>query len=306
MLRLDFYLQHLVRQNANGIDLISDEPVRFKLPEGDRESSKALDHTQIVQLVQEAAPAERFEALRVNGSTRFRHASEAGVEVEVDVQAHAPRAWRVRIRTDAAVADLDARPPRPPIAAAAPAAPPAVAAAPAAPLPPPNPASPPAPPPAAAATAFHSDSVAPPHVASVAGEPAINRLLRAMIALESSDLHLTSSVVPMIRRHGEMRPVPGERPLGAEELAEMIRAISPERNREEHAATNDTDFAHTVEGLARFRVNVFVDRFGVGAVLRQIPFEILSVEKLGIPPRVIGPSKCRPRSRWPVSDWASG
>ena len=60
-------------------------------------------------------------------------------------------------------------------------------------------------------------------------------------------------------------------------------SITPDDNREEFARRNDTDFAYEVKGLSRFRVNVFRDRKGVGTVMRTIPFEIPSAEKLGVP-----------------------
>jgi twitching motility protein PilT len=73
----------------------------------------------------------------------------------------------------------------------------------------------------------------------------------------------------------EYGPVPPER------LKELLWSIAPERNREEWHARKDTDFAHDT-AAARFRVNVFADRRGIGAVLRQIPNEVLSAEALGI------------------------
>jgi twitching motility protein PilT len=63
----------------------------------------------------------------------------------------------------------------------------------------------------------------------------------------------------------------------------MMSEIFTERARGDYAASHDADFAYEIPGLARFRVNVFSDRNGTGAVLRQIPIEILSAEKLGLP-----------------------
>jgi twitching motility protein PilT len=56
-----------------------------------------------------------------------------------------------------------------------------------------------------------------------------------------------------------------------------------DKARTDFAETHDADFAYEIPGLARFRVNVFEDRNGVGSVMRQIPIEILTVEKLGLP-----------------------
>jgi twitching motility protein PilT len=67
----------------------------------------------------------------------------------------------------------------------------------------------------------------------------------------------------------------------------MLRELLPERNRAEYDGTWDTDFAHEIEGVARFRVNLFVDRHGPGGVFRQIPYELLTVEQLGLSKRVL-------------------
>lgn len=119
------------------------------------------------------------------------------------------------------------------------------------------------------------------------GEPKINRLLRLMVQVEASDLHLCTGVVPMCRLHGEIQPIEERGPFRDEELTSLLMEIAPKTNQEEFAETHDTDFAHTIEGVARFRANIFRDLRGVGAVFRQIPFEILPPEKLGLPPQVL-------------------
>ncbi|MCU0673891.1 MAG: hypothetical protein MUE69_13980 [Myxococcota bacterium] len=62
MLRIDFYVQHLVRHGATGIELVSGNPVKFHFPTGERLSNKPIDHAQVAQLVQEAAPPPRRPA----------------------------------------------------------------------------------------------------------------------------------------------------------------------------------------------------------------------------------------------------
>src|SRR5688572_20654103 len=63
----------------------------------------------------------------------------------------------------------------------------------------------------------------------------------------------------------------------------VLWPMVPSRNREEFDGTHDTDFAHEISGIARFRSNLFVDLNGMGAVFRVIPSKILSVEQLGLP-----------------------
>jgi twitching motility protein PilT len=66
----------------------------------------------------------------------------------------------------------------------------------------------------------------------------------------------------------------------------LISPAIPARAREEFAALNDTDFAHEIPGLSRFRVNLFRDRAGPGIVARTIPAEVISADKLNLPAAV--------------------
>ena len=119
------------------------------------------------------------------------------------------------------------------------------------------------------------------------GEPPINVLLREMVRVGASDLHLTTGSPAMVRLNGSIAVLERHPALDAAALEKLLDAIMPERNRQELAEEWDTDFAYAIEGVARFRANYFRDRNGPGAVFRQIPFEILSADKLGIPPKVM-------------------
>lgn len=111
----------------------------------------------------------------------------------------------------------------------------------------------------------------------------IDRLLSKMVDLKASDLHISTGAPPMIRLDGDMVIMPGEPPLSAESVQNVLWPMVPSRNREEFDQTHDTDFAHEIAGVARFRSNLFVDLNGMGAVFRVIPSKILSVEQLGLP-----------------------
>ena len=115
----------------------------------------------------------------------------------------------------------------------------------------------------------------------------IEGYLKKMFTMEASDLHLSAAEIPMVRLHGEMQRLEGERPLDANTTRLLLESIMPDRNRQEFFETNDTDFAHEIPGVARFRVNVFTDRKGVGGVFRTIPTEILTAEQLGLPPATL-------------------
>jgi len=111
----------------------------------------------------------------------------------------------------------------------------------------------------------------------------LKRLLRAMATEGASDLHLTGGQHPRWRIDGAIHTIADIPPLGEETVLELLGDEIEERNRAEFEATNDTDFALSLPGVARFRVNLFRDFGGVGAVFRLIPTTILSLEQLGMP-----------------------
>jgi twitching motility protein PilT len=125
-----------------------------------------------------------------------------------------------------------------------------------------------------------------PPTAVEGAAPAMNALLHIMVASEASDLHLTSQHTPYLRVHGDVVPLPGYPTLSTEQARELIHGIMPERNRLQFEECGDTDFAYEIPGLARFRANVFLDRLGIGAVLRQIPSRILTADDLNLPKAV--------------------
>jgi twitching motility protein PilT len=123
-------------------------------------------------------------------------------------------------------------------------------------------------------------SVTPPPLAH--GRKRIDALLHGMIAEQASDLHLSAGSPPVLRVHGEML-FANRAPLGSSEIEALVREIMTDKAAADFAALRDADFAYEVKDLARFRVNVFEDRRGIGAVLRQIPIEIRTAEELGLP-----------------------
>jgi twitching motility protein PilT len=127
----------------------------------------------------------------------------------------------------------------------------------------------------------------PQEMAPVTGAAEIDTYLRYLVEIEGSDLHLSADETPMVRQHGDMMRVPDSSKLTPERTRELLEAIMPEQNREVYLRTNDTDFAYEIPGLARFRVNVFTDRKGTGAVLRVIPANIQTAKQLGLPDAVL-------------------
>jgi twitching motility protein PilT len=124
-----------------------------------------------------------------------------------------------------------------------------------------------------------------PAVAAVVDEVAkgeIEVLLRKLVERSASDLHLRVGEPPILRTHGEMIRLDSAPPLTNEDLEKMLLSIMPDRNKREFGDSNDTDFAHEIEGCARFRSNVLRDRKGIAAVFRVIPATVVTVEQMGI------------------------
>ena len=118
--------------------------------------------------------------------------------------------------------------------------------------------------------------------------PAIDGMFRRMCDLGASDLHLSSTMPPLIRKDGEMRLLHDSAPvLTPAMLTRLLFEIVPPHNRAEFEARHDTDFAYEIAGLARFRANIFMDRQGIGAVFRVIPATIMTAEQLGLSQHVL-------------------
>jgi twitching motility protein PilT len=110
----------------------------------------------------------------------------------------------------------------------------------------------------------------------------IESLLRMLVQEGGSDLHLRVDEPPILRLHGELMRLEQKPRLSREKLHSMVCSIMPDRNHDEFMSANDTDFAHEIEGVARFRANAFRDHKGTGAVFRVIPAVVATVEEMGI------------------------
>lgn len=125
-------------------------------------------------------------------------------------------------------------------------------------------------------------------MADLSGGAPINALFRAMVAVQASDLHLSVSSPPMVRKDGRMQTLSGDGAvLTAEAIVALLDPILTDANRAEFRERHDTDFAYDLIGTARFRANVFRDRRGPGAVFRVIPADIMTAEALGLSPHIL-------------------
>ncbi|MBX2814296.1 MAG: type IV pilus twitching motility protein PilT [Myxococcales bacterium] len=112
---------------------------------------------------------------------------------------------------------------------------------------------------------------------------AIDAILRQLVEQGGSDLHLTAGHVPMIRKDGDMKQMEGWEALSSETIESWLLEAANDGAEEDFHEKNDSDFAHEIKDLARFRVNMFRDRHGVGGVMRTIPSEVLTADQLKLP-----------------------
>ena len=98
----------------------------------------------------------------------------------------------------------------------------------------------------------------------------------------ASDLHMVAGQQPVLRIRGDMERVKFK-VLSNEELKSMLYEICPEDKIKIFEETGDMDFGYEIPGLARYRCNFFQQKYGIGAVFREIPSEILTCEQLGLP-----------------------
>jgi twitching motility protein PilT len=114
----------------------------------------------------------------------------------------------------------------------------------------------------------------------------IDALFRLVNEKGASDLHLLEGMPPKLRLHGELHPIPGQPTLTEPTLRELLQEITRPDQWDRYEAAGDLDFAYGLEGVARFRCNYLRHVFGRGAVFRQIPDKIMTVEDLKLPKAV--------------------
>jgi twitching motility protein PilT len=110
----------------------------------------------------------------------------------------------------------------------------------------------------------------------------IDAFFKLMNEQGASDLHLVSGQPPALRIRGDMERVK-YKVLDDDELKSMLYEIAPEHKVKIFEETGDVDFGYDVLGIARYRANFFKQKYGVAAVFRQIPEEIMTAKQLGLP-----------------------
>ena len=119
-----------------------------------------------------------------------------------------------------------------------------------------------------------------------------DRLLSEIMKLAAqkgaSDIHLKAGLVPVIRKHGQLRPLSSKLPtLSADQIYTMSSYIMDERQQAEFLEHQQLDMGFTVEGVGRFRFNIFSQQGNTRVVIRHIPSTVPSIEDLKLP-EVVG------------------
>jgi twitching motility protein PilT len=110
----------------------------------------------------------------------------------------------------------------------------------------------------------------------------ISQLLAFSVKNGASDLHLSAGVPPMIRVDGDVRRI-NVPTMEHKDVHGLVYDIMNDKQRKEYEENLETDFSFEIPGLARFRVNAFMQNRGAGAVFRTIPTKILTLEELNCP-----------------------
>jgi twitching motility protein PilT len=111
----------------------------------------------------------------------------------------------------------------------------------------------------------------------------IEKILATAVKYQASDIYISVGIKPTLRIHGDLVPI-AEHPILNKTIAEeYLLEIMSDAQRKEFAESFDLDFALEIAGLARFRVNLFIQNKGIGAVFRYIPSETKTLDDLNLP-----------------------
>ncbi|WP_113908097.1 type IV pilus twitching motility protein PilT [Aliidiomarina celeris] len=110
----------------------------------------------------------------------------------------------------------------------------------------------------------------------------LQQLLERGVAQGASDLHISAGSPAMLRIDGDVVKI-GDTALTADNVLSMVHSIMSSKQQAEFKEQLESDFSFAIDNLARFRVNVFMQRHGPAAVFRTIPSEVLSLEQLNAP-----------------------
>lgn len=111
----------------------------------------------------------------------------------------------------------------------------------------------------------------------------LNEILKSAIRHGASDLHMKAGLMPILRINGKLVPIKTEEALRPEELVSISSQVLSPEQKKRFEDFHELDFAYSVSGLGRFRVNMFLQRGTVGMVFRVVPVGVQSFEELHLP-----------------------
>ncbi len=115
----------------------------------------------------------------------------------------------------------------------------------------------------------------------------VDDALRYVVQSDGSDLHLKVGAPPMTRVHGALGAIPDAGPLTADDTEEALRTlVGALPARAEFDEEGEADFSYSIPSVSRFRVNAFRQRGSISIVCRAIPYQIRTIEDLGLPPAI--------------------
>ena len=117
-------------------------------------------------------------------------------------------------------------------------------------------------------------------------------LLIKTVEQKASDLHITAGSPPRIRKGGKLIPISDDK-LSVDDTKAIIESELSDTNKEKLNSGSEIDYSISVPGVSRFRVNVFNQRGNFAAAYRRLPYEIPSIDSLGLPQAVIDLTKRR-------------
>ncbi len=114
--------------------------------------------------------------------------------------------------------------------------------------------------------------------------PAIDEYLKEAVNMGASDIHITAGLPPMVRIHGFVKPLRPDMPhLTPPDIKRLLYEILSEEHQKRFESEKELDVSYGIQGVGRFRVNVYYQRGSLGAALRTIPMDIPKLETLGLP-----------------------
>jgi twitching motility protein PilT len=117
----------------------------------------------------------------------------------------------------------------------------------------------------------------------LAAPHSIDQLLEQMVGVGASDLHVTAGTPPALRVRGQVYRLEQYAPLSPDDSRTLLYQVLNTEQQKRFEVNRQLDFSYSLPGVARFRVNVYMQRDSVGAAFRMIPNEVVTLEQLGLP-----------------------